>query len=61
MYFFKREGKNIISNIIATIAESIVIKASWLMDLNSENSNGTNVTTITIVVLTMALNVFFLQ
>ena len=61
MYFFKREGKNIISNIIATIAESIVIKASWLMDLNSENSNGNNVTTITIVVLTMALNVFFLQ
>ena len=39
----------------------MVIYASWLIDLNSENNKGKSETIITIVVLITALNVFCLQ
>ena len=39
----------------------MVIYASWLIDLNSENNKGRSETIITIVVLITAWNVFFLQ
>ena len=61
MNFFKIDGKNNKSKITAIIAEIIVIKASWLIDLNSENNRGVSDTIITIVVLQTALNVYFLQ
>tara|TARA_B100000927_G_C16278862_1_gene394674 strand:+ start:383 stop:634 length:252 start_codon:yes stop_codon:yes gene_type:complete len=39
----------------------MVIYASWLIDLNSENNNGKSETIITIVVLITAWYVFCLQ
>ena len=54
-------GRNNKSNITAIIAEIIVIKANWLIDLNSENNNGRSEIIITIVVLHTALNVYLLQ
>ena len=44
---------------MAIIAEIMVKKPSWLIELNSENKRGTNVIIITIVVFITALPVKF--
>ena len=54
MYFFNKIGKNNTSNNNANNADIIVIDASWLIDLNSENNNGTTEIIITNVVLMTA-------